>query len=113
MNAYIASFMLLVFNAVGFVIPAAAAIAEEQVVPDAKSNLVQENVALKSDDLKSGYIDQCSSSNTVGSDYLGCSAWNAVALIGMSDNNVTVRAVSTRAPAPTEMADKLHIEGAP
>ena len=58
MNAYIASFMLLVFNAVGFAVPAIGAVAEERVATDAKPGETQSPVALIGTGLEIGQAGQ-------------------------------------------------------
>tara|TARA_R110000824_G_scaffold39175_4_gene118719 strand:+ start:1046 stop:1408 length:363 start_codon:yes stop_codon:yes gene_type:complete len=108
MNAYFASFMLLLFNAVGLAVPASAATAE-RMVPELGSvaNLSEAAVA-----------DSCSiveSALVATSDHRSC----AVAL-GLISTPIAVTKAGDRQPAwavvvmRSEIGDKLeHEEGAP
>lgn len=108
MNAYIASFMLLLFNAVGLAVPASAA-TEERMIPELGSaaNLSEASVA-----------DQCSvveQARLGSSDHQFCAmaeAWLSVppAIVKSDGKKQAWAVVAMRA----EAGDKLeHEEGAP
>ena len=108
MNAYIASFMLLLFNAVGLAVPASAATAE-RMMPELGSpaNLSQATVA-----------DPCVAAEKATlalSDYQSCAIlplWPAtpLAVANSRDNQPVWAVLATR----SEAGDKLeHEEGAP
>jgi hypothetical protein len=108
MNAYIASFMLLLFNAVGLAVPASAA-AEERMIPELGSaaNLLEAAVADQASVIEAARLGS--------SDHQSCAIAEAcistpLAMAGIASKNPIWAVVAMR----TESGDKLeHEEGAP
>jgi hypothetical protein len=108
MNAYIASFMLLLFNAVGLAVPASAA-AEERMIPELGSAASLSEVSV---------ADPCSvveSARVGSSDHPSCAmaeGWISMPLaIAKTGSEKQVWAVVAMR---SEIGDKLeHEEGAP
>ncbi|MEP2989054.1 MAG: hypothetical protein ABJN65_01670 [Parasphingorhabdus sp.] len=117
MNAYIASFMLLVFNAVGFATPATDAVAAERIAPNAKSNLAERNIAQTSDASVLEQADQCSSPQSSGFNHLDhkvCILSRDVTLLPIATGeHGDTKVISLHSPVHKKLADKRHVEGAP
>lgn len=108
MNAYIASFMLLLFNAVGLAVPASAA-AEERMIPELGSaaNLSEASIA-----------DHCSVVERAGvrsSDHQPCGITELlVSRPLVADKTVSKDQAWAVVAMRSEVGDKLeHEEGAP
>ncbi|MEH6700196.1 hypothetical protein [Parasphingorhabdus sp.] len=108
MNAYIASFMLLLFNAVGLAVPASVA-AEARMIPELGSaaNLSESSAA-----------DQCSvveSTRVLSSSHLSCELLEIWASAPLSVDEIASRKEIWAVVAMrSEPGDKLeHEEGAP
>lgn len=116
MNAYIASFMLLVFNAVGLVVPATEAVAEERILPDANANFEQNGDNFVGDISTISQRSLCVSSTNSRFDVDGGNNCQAVSsFYGVStttaDKNYSKLFVAHH--ASQHMSDKLYVEGAP
>lgn len=117
MNAYIASFMLLVFNAVGLAVPAIGAVAEERIATDAKPVETQKSAILFNHGFEIGPADHCSSlpsKRVTGFDHVACSniAFSSLPLTGNIENG-SAQAVLVFLPERLKPVDNRHIEGAP
>jgi len=117
MNAYIASFMLLVFNAVGLAVPAIGAVAEERVATDTKPAETQNSANLTKHGLEVGQADQClsvPSKRATGFDYGACNniGLSSLPLFANIENGGTT-AILAFLPERSKLADNKHIEGAP
>lgn len=117
MNAYIASFMLLVFNAVGLAVPAIGAVAEERVATDTKPVETQKTAVLTSHGFEIGQADHCSalpSNRVAGFDFAACDyiALSSLPLTASIENG-GAKAILVFLPERLKLADNRHIEGAP
>lgn len=117
MNAYIASFMLLVFNAVGLAIPATEAVAEERIASSARSSQAQANADRTNETLIIGQAEQCSKAKSTGLDHIDqqiSSLFSAIAPLPIAgDENRDTAANSAYLLVRSILADKLHVEGRP
>lgn len=117
MNAYIASFMLLVFNAVGLAMPVTEAVAEEQVATNAKLPDTQSSNLTQNDVIANSEGDRCKSiqTNRLENTYHAMCSADRLPLISLttrigSDAGI---AVAVGSSGKLKLKDNLHIEGAP
>lgn len=117
MNAYIASFMLLVFNAVGLAMPVTEAVAKEQVATNAKLPDAQNSTALQADIPVNDQGEACVSiqSGRLNDIYNpSCSSDGLPLLSDAANSGSEVGAAIAAVPSvKLELADNVHIEGAP
>ncbi|QJB68131.1 hypothetical protein [Parasphingorhabdus halotolerans] len=108
MNAYIASFMLLLFNAVGFAVPTAAAAQERMAT----------GVSTSAEVADADSLERCKTTKLSGIEFSG----HRFCGMAFGDRLTLLAAVENRNAAPywalaavhAETGDKLeHVEGAP
>ncbi len=117
MNAYIASFMLLVFKAVGLAVPAIGAVAEERMATNVKPAETHNSVALNGDGLEIGQADQCpsmSSKQVTSFDHVACHNYISSSVRQIVNvENGGAAAILVLLPERLKPTDNRHIEGAP
>ncbi|GAB5488434.1 MAG: hypothetical protein Pars2KO_20040 [Parasphingorhabdus sp.] len=117
MNAYIASFMLLVFNAVGLAMPAIGAVTEERVATNVKPVETHNSVTLTGDGLEIDQADQCSSMQSIrvtGFDHVACHIYISSSVPQIVNvENGGAAAILVLSPERLKSSDNQHIEGAP
>lgn len=117
MNAYIASFMLLVFNAVGLAMPATEAVAEERIAANPKIGETPDSVEPTTRATAVGEVEKCAIAYGAAShnkDNHICLLIDSNAQrIAANTNIIGVEPIWAHLPIYTKMADNRHVEGAP
>lgn len=113
MNAYIASFMLLVFNAVGLAVPATEAVAEGHFTPNVKADQTQSKTASTVEVLDVEQAGQCAI-DIDSFDEQACLPTLSNAQLAFASVNInSVKPIWTHLPVQAKMADNQYVEGAP